>query len=542
MSEAAEARVVEAPAPGPEETAALPPHIEELLAPIPGAVETGEDPLYSDAFYLAKEQIELREGNDYEAVLRYARQVLADTGKDLRVAGYYLLAATYVHGLRGLEEGLALYCGLMERFGRYCFPAKDNARRNALQWVDQPKLLAYMEQALEGAGREDVDRVQAAVERFNELAATLVEPSPEPWTAPRAVLERARRSAPAPAPAVPAEDAPAAGADSGAQEDPPADEAGPPAGARPAPAAELGARPASEQDFMRRVRHLLDYLHEAGDFARAAALARAVQWGGLQAPPQQDGRTRIAAPRAAGLAEIRDNLAQGAHEAAWRLCEAMLMEPGAHVSLDLQWLAVQAARGMQRPDLAALVEAETAALLRRLPALPECRFEDGTPFAGGETLGWLDGLRGQGTVNLLEKRDSDKLINELVQRAREAAAESLVAGLAVLGEPGNFSHRDQFRLRMEQAVLCLQHGRADLALPALDELMAEAESRHLALWDAELALTLARHHQEALRQALAEAPETAKGELERRMAEATAAMCRTDLFHAARLLAARGAM
>ena len=540
MSEAAvEVQAADAPDSGPAAESALPPHIEELLAPIPGPVETGEDPLYSDAFYLAKEQIELRQGNDYEAVLENARQVLMETGKDLRAAGYYLLAATYVHGLRGLEDGLALYCGLMERFGRYCFPARDNARRNALQWVDHPKLLAYMEQALEGAAREDVDRVQAAVDRFNELAATLVEPAPEPWTSARAVLEQARRNAPEPVAEAPA---PAGDAAGGGEENDPAEEA--PAAAaepRPAPAVELGARPVSEQDFMRRVRELLGYLEDAGDFARAAALARAVQWGGLQLPPQQDGRTRIPAPRAAGMSEIRDNLAQGAHEAAWRLCEAMLMEPGAHISLDLQWLAVQAARGMQRPDLAALVEAETAALLRRLPALPECRYDDGTPFASGETLGWLDGLRSQGTVNLLEKRDSDKLINELVARAREAAGESLVAGLAVLAEPGNFSYRDQFRLRMEQAVLCLQHGRADLALPALDQLMAEAESRHLASWDAELALTLARHQQDALRQALAEAPEEARDDLQRRMAQATAAMCRTDLFHAAQLVEARGA-
>jgi type VI secretion system protein VasJ len=293
----------------------------------------------------------------------------------------------------------------------------------------------------------------------------------------------------------------------------------------------------SEQAFLQNVRALMSFLNDAGDLMRGAALARAVQWGRLQTPPHEGGRTRLPAPRAAGVAEIKELLANGNYAAAWQLCEGMLFEPGCHVLLDLQWFAYQAAKGLQRADVAALIAAETGALLRRIPDLVRCRFEDDTPFAQPETQRWLTDLAESKANAGASQDEQETRIDQRVAEAQDVAQEkSLADGLAILADTLTLDTRGQFRIRLEMAVLCLDHQRADLALPVLDELTLEAQQTCLATWDKSLAMSLARHHQDALRLLMSHAGEHEKGVFAERINKLAADMCKADLVQAAQVL------
>ena len=46
-----------------------------------------------------------------------AREIIENQSKDIRVAGYFMLANTYINGAKGLIDGLILYRLLLERFG-----------------------------------------------------------------------------------------------------------------------------------------------------------------------------------------------------------------------------------------------------------------------------------------------------------------------------------------------------------------------------------------------------------------------------------------
>ena len=91
-------------------------------------------------------------------------------------------------------------------------------------------------------------------------------------------------------------------------------------------------------------------------------------------------------------------------------------------------------------------------------------------------------------------------------------------------------------VKLAMAQLCLDHGRAELALPMLDELTEQANRTSLAIWDVGLAMSAARQLQNALRSVTANASEKNRARYEQRLEEVTAQMCRWDLAQAAHYL------
>lgn len=529
----------------------IPEHIETLLQPVSAEIPVGQDPHDGDAFYYIKKEIDKLAGNDFPEVLKLTQEVLQTEGKDLRVAGYYLLASTYINGTDGLYEGICLYKGLLERYGRYCFPAKDQARRTAISWLNNKRLAAYVDKNIVSAKREQLNAISDGVKQLNEQIIEILGDDHVTWTSLNGSLKKAIERI---QDVTPSAESSAQGSVMSSSDDGPAitnsvtpvsnndiaiTQANSPiaSGAQPTPMPVIDSSIGSEQAFLQNVRALMGFLNDAGDLMRGAALARAVQWGSLKTPPHEGGRTRLPAPRAAGVAEIKNLLIGGNYHATWQLCEGMLFEPGCHVLLDLQWFAYQAAKGLHRADVAALIAAETGALLRRLPDLARCRFEDDTPFAQPETQRWLTDLTGSKTNVGVSQDEQDARIDQRVAEAQEVAQEkSLADGLALLADTLTLDTRGQFRLRLEMAVLCLDHQRADLALPVLDELTHQAQQTCLATWDKSLAMSLASHHQDALRLLMSKAGEHEKGVFAERINKLAADMCKADLVQAAQVL------
>ena len=98
------------------------------------------------------------------------------------------------------------------------------------------------------------------------------------------------------------------------------------------------------------------------------------------------------------------------------------------------------------------------------------------------------------------------------------------------------NEKQRFQLQLAMAQLCLEHDRADLALPLLSELNEKAENTYLAMWDKQLALTVAKNLQNALQEVMLKANEKEKASYLQQSKTLSARICRWDLAQAARMI------
>ena len=488
-----------------------------------------EDPRYGDAFVVIKQEIDKLSGNDYDLIVNEAKSLLAEEGKDLRIAGYLLLALSYVHGIDGLRDGLWIYQGLLENCADQLFPRKPSARLAALRWLNNPKLAAYVEEQADRAGFETLEQIREAIAAINAAAAGLLEGEGD--EIPRFTLlddwleDQLEKQRPAPA----AEQAPTPSPEPAERQEPSASVSSP-APTLPDPAGtEL-----TEAERVKIGQTLCRHFSEAGDWMRAVALARALRWSGLKLPPNENGRTRLPAPRMAGVNAIRNALAGDNAEEALRLSEAMLFEPSGQFLLDLAWLSHEAATAMGNAELAKHIARQTGMLLERLQGVMDLQFEDGTPFASAESRAWLEQCMpgGEGGGAGLQAR-LDEELNNLIDQARDVAnVRGLPEALNLFAGYGAYTERQRFLMRMAMAGLCLEHGKVDIAWPVIDELWRTAEERHLAWWDTDLVITLARYARNALRALMGQADETHRERYARRLEAIHETVCRIDMQQA----------
>lgn len=519
----------------------IPEAIENLLQPLKGNV-TGEDPRYSDEFVLMKVEIDKLTLNDYNAILTLAREVLSAQGKDLRVAGYFMLANTYINGITGLIDGLVLYQQLLERFGDALFPAKETARDSALQWLNNNKLLAYVRLHQSELNAQRVDEITQRISLLNENIVattnddTLCLNSLNDW------LKEARKTySEKPVQNTSRQTNDVQRAPSGATNTFSVSESL--AGQSQSENSggfdlSLGSA-LSESELYSFTRKIVKQLMTDKLYARGIAYARAARWGGMSMPPNESGKTRLTPPRQTGVNQITSLLAAGDYEAALTLCEGIFFEMGGHILLDLQMYAHRAAKGLGQNDIANLVACETAAFLQRFPGIEQLRFDDDTPCANGECLTWLDKIAagGKSSMPLFNSGEEDKALLDGIEQAIELAEQKdLTTGLMTMDRLPAKNTRQRFQLQLAMSQLCLDHGRAELALPMLDDLHEQSTRYSLAMWDVGLAMSVAKQLQNALRAVVSTAAEENRAQYEQRLESVAAQMCRWDLAQASQYL------
>jgi type VI secretion system protein VasJ len=236
------------------------------------------------------------------------------------------------------------------------------------------------------------------------------------------------------------------------------------------------------------MRKLLSYLRQEGQWKRLVALSRAYRWAELDLPPADGGRTRLAPPRDSALAPVTAAVESQQWEDGLLAAEKAFLEPGGQFCFALQRHASRCADALGLADVARRIEAELGLLLNRMPGLPELRFSDDRPFADAADRAWLertaiagDSVPAGGETGAPERNPLDE--------ARGIAGEQgLAAGLARLGSGGAVDGRDAARCTIDQARLCLEHGRVDVARPALERLVEEITGNGIEHWDRELAV------------------------------------------------------
>ena len=470
------------------------PLLDAVRAPLPGGAPAGIDMAYEDAYLALKTEVDAMGAAtgavDFGTIVDMAAHILTDRSKDVGVACYLAFGLTRTQGYAGLAEGVAAVRAVAETFWADAFPPlrRMRARQSSLQFMAE-RLNTWAEATRATPG--DRDAVEQALAEASALQAFTTEAMGEDAPALSGLtrtLSEALRQLPAPEPPpAPVEDAPATNAS-----DAEATASGSPS---PTPASTGSVDIATPSDALDAALRAAGVLREADPFsATAALLVRAVCWGELADVPSSDGgRTLMPAPPEHVRGALAQMLASGTLDGLTQTVEDLFPEPPFYLWLDLQRVLAAALAGLGPSAEGAhrAVTDATAALVRRLPALPALAFDDGTPFADALTRAWLDEItagNGGGGGDRTDATGSQGAIREAQARAGTGDIPGAVAALVA----GAGAPRDRFERGVAAAELCLGADRPDVALALLDDADAALRTHRLDVWDPAAAVSALR--------------------------------------------------
>jgi type VI secretion system protein VasJ len=492
------------------------------VQPLPGEAGVGRDLSYEDAFFALKDEAGKLWGIDEGLIARSCEQLLKETGKDLRLAGYYAFARLRQDGTTGFADGLELAAALVERFGIAVLPARTEAKKGALEMLATARMLELLESRGEFA-QADLERALAALDVLVTLTGAWPEgarPNLQP------LVSRFERR-------------------DGAGRADHIDEGDPVVSSSPTVAGTLSGSIASTRDLLDQARTMAVWLRDQENgYLPSVRLVRSIRWDTLHDVPPADSalHTRLNAPRA----ELRQQMKRLVLQKQWHelleRVEGVFMEGVNHLWFDLQYFQHVALDHMGTPYSAwrELLRADFALFLERLPGLERLSFSDGTPFADDTTLEWIarhavvrDLEAGEGVAPLpVSAASEDEAAGdwpEIEAQARDLAGrDGIEAAFAWLESlPGLKTDRHRYLQRLVMARLADHAGRAETALALLAELDASATSLPLVRWDPALVFEVKHQLLRALK-TTSNRKDADKPALARRMGELQGEMTRLD--------------
>ncbi len=215
--------------------------VDALQAPISPDAPTGDDITYDDDFRTLKNTVDgLSDAStdlDLELLAEKSLELLTTKSKDLRVAGYFVVGQTQVHGTTGMAASLAGLRALLQSYWPDLYPPERRAaaRTNALQfvadhlsaWIKRHTFTLEEMDAVATALEEGTRVQEMAMEKMGEHAPALSGFLSELDRAARRLDQRASEQAPPP----PSDDADAPDPDAEAPHEPAASNEAPPSSA-----------------------------------------------------------------------------------------------------------------------------------------------------------------------------------------------------------------------------------------------------------------------------------------------------------------------
>lgn len=472
------------------------------LQPLPGENGVGRDPGYEDAFFTLKDEAGKLSDIDDALIAQSCEQLLKETGKDLRLAGYYTFARLRQDGPAGFADGLELTAALLERFGDALLPGRAEAKKGALEMLTTTRVSGLLD-AHGDFAPADLARALAALDVL--LGAVAAWPEAARPNLQALVMRFGSQHKPD----EPVQAVPTASAGQGD------------AGSAP-PAAGVQAM-ASTRDLLDQARTMAAWLRgQENGYLCATRLVRCVRWDTLHDIPPADAAscTRLPAPRA----QLRQQMQRLALQKQWpellERVESAFMEGANHLWFDLQYFQHQALDCAGAPYTAwrDILRTDFALFLERLPGIERLTFDDGTPFANDTTLEWIaryavvrDLKAGENMAPLPVSisAESGELAAsdwpEIGRQAREVAAcEGVQAAFAWLDAlPGLHTERHRYLQRLVMARLADHAGHADLALVLFDELDALARTLTVVHWEPALVFEVRQQLMQVLKAARA---------------------------------------
>ncbi|MFC0401907.1 type VI secretion system protein TssA [Paraburkholderia rhizosphaerae] len=483
----------------------------------------GRDPGYEDAFFELKDEANKLSGIDDASIIRSCEQLTKETGKDLRVAGYYTFARLRQEGPAGFADGLELVAALVDRFGEAILPARPEAKKAALDMLATTRMLDLLASRGDFAPA-DLERAIAALDGL--VACTnawtdAARPNLQPLIVRFERNEQPTHSA-----------ATAQARTTAAQRH----------------STETSSAPAaikSTRDLLDQIRVMANWLRdEENGYLPSVRLVRSVRWDTLHEVPPSDAslRTRLVPPRGEQRQQLKRLVLQKQwHELLERI-EGAFMEGTNHLWFDLQYFQHVALDHVGAPysTWRELLRTDFALFLERLPGIERLAFDDGTPFADDTTLEWIarhavvrDLEAGDSVAPLPVSVDSDSGAAgdwpEIEAQARDLAArEGIEAAFSWLDAlPGLKTDRHRYLQRLVMARIADYAGRPDTAFALLAELDASSRSLPLTRWEPALTFEVKQQLARALK-AMSNRKDADKPALVRRIGELQAELTVLD--------------
>jgi type VI secretion system protein ImpA len=223
------------------------------------------------------------------------------------------------------------------------------------------------------------------------------------------------------------------------------------------------------------------------------ALLRALRWQPLRAATAGDGAPPpelLHAPTTAERAKLKQLALAQRHEAVLEGVEELVARVPGAAWLDAQRFALDATLALG-PDVAPVHHALRTALRQLLadcPRLPHAMLLDDSPVANAETVAWLerDGYLSQASELAPLEGLPPTSRRPLLERARaEAAGGRLDRGIAVLMADlaRERSERARFLRRVELLTMLVEAGRADVAMPLVEQMLGSVDEHKLDDWE-----------------------------------------------------------
>lgn len=450
---------------------------------------------------------------DWGEVRKLSIELLSEESKDLSIACFLTVALFLVDGYGGARDGLEIVRIFIDDHWEGIFPPiKRKVRRaNDLRWLverlaplvetreadaQESEHLAVLVETAVALGERSRELLQESAPSFGELISNLKSradeaesekqesPPPEPATAAEEPKESEDQKEKEAEPAVEKAQEPAPAPQEPAKETPPTSPPRKTAAEVPAITIEEGA---SAQEIRLQIEAIVKPLRDADPLNPAPyRIIRTLKWEGVSGPSTA-GQTKIPGPRPNDLAPIQPLLDAANWSGLLEKCES-LFKAGHIWLLDLQRYTTQCLenldpRGSDSPAAAAVRET-TRDVLQRNPALVDCTFASGLPFASDETRTWLAEISNEEGFRIGMMRPSSDEgaptgfeAGEIEKAVQFLRKKKLTEGMGILqhGLDRASTPRSQFRTRLDAATACLDANRTLSAQSMLEDLQQKAE-------------------------------------------------------------------
>jgi type VI secretion system protein VasJ len=491
-----------------------------FVNPISGDLPIGEDPRYSDVFSRLKAEVEKKSDVDFEKIRNLSESILKDSAKDLRVVSYLIMALARIEGLVGLAKGMAILYELVNQYGESLLPAKPKAQLSAIRWFQQDKVLTFAQASTKDVSLDDAEGVVSIHGLLFEKLSEFVG-EPMSWPDLKKWLDEEKRKV-------------EPVSNSGTSEVTNTE-----LSSRPAPVSPPGASAVSGQSsigstaqYTQTIKSLLAYFREQSHYSKMFGVACSCQWGNLKLPPNENGKTRLSAPRDTSLNRIRNALDNEQWQEGLLACLDAFMEPGGQFLLEIVKNAYDCARHAGEKETALIIESQVKALVTRLPKLQQLKFDNDDPFVSSVVSSWIEQMTESSGNQLIEGDGANVAV--LLQQAREVLnSDGVGAAFELLDNRPIKSRMQGVQIEYCKAQLCIEQDRSDIALPILLQLEKDVEQLQLVNVAPDFAMQIWRGLYRLQKDRLANIEqEGSRLDTENHIARLQSLMCTTDVASA----------
>jgi type VI secretion system protein VasJ len=496
----------------------IPDNVTELLNPVSSDSPTGRDAATEESYF--KLELEIGKANpNYGICADLASQILREKCKDLRVASWLCFAWFRMDKMAGLRNGILLLTGLVKKYGPQLFPVNPLHRRKALQVLNSSRIVKLID--AEKISRENAPLVQEIVQNFEAFVSEAKNQYPEnipefkdffkvlgtlKETAQQVLAKGSPQEKPLPARGPDAQPASSTKKSAGEEKTTSLEEAAKkPVGLTGTNARDLVL--ASEKEAQIAIKKALRYLsQEEKDEAKRCepylfALSRALVWGRMALPPEENSVTQIGSPDSAIQNKLQEWLANREWDKLIPVIESNFLDEETGFKF---WLRGQKhlcfaldQKGGRAASAAEEIRSQLSKLLERSPDLCQLKFSNQTPFVDEEAARWIEAeitprsAKRQEAILLPPILGEDyEPLNKEYQKACSELPKNFEKNLRAfqLSMAGETRRKGRFLRLLNLANFCLAAKQHALAKIYLDRLSEQIEAYQLAEWEPALCL------------------------------------------------------